>query len=54
MLARHPITGKDIRIVSLETSISRDQKTLAWLAKPPAELERWSRWEIGATSSVAA
>ena len=54
MLARHPITGKDIRIVSLETSISRDQKTLAWLDEPPAELERWSRWDIGATSSAAA
>lgn len=54
MLARHPKTGKDIRIISLETSISRDQKTLAWFTEPPAELERWDRWDIGTTSAAAA
>jgi len=49
MLARHPLTGKDIRVISLDTSFWRDQKTLAWFDEPPKGA-RWSRWDIGTTS----
>lgn len=52
MLARHPLTGKPIRIISIDTSVSKDQKTLAWFDHEVDE--RWSRWDIGATSVAAA
>jgi hypothetical protein len=54
MLARHPITGKDIRIVQMDTSIWRDQKTLVWFNGPPAVAAAWERWDIGTTSVAAA
>ena len=54
MLARHPLTGKEIRIVSLDTSVWREQKTLAWFESLPADAARWSRWDVGATSVAAA
>jgi hypothetical protein len=53
MLARHPLTGKEIRILSLDTSVWRDQKTLAWFDSLPAG-STWSRWDVGATSVAAA
>lgn len=53
MLARNPMNGKNIRIISLETSFWRDQKTLVWFDEPPANREAaWSRWDIGTTSVV--
>ncbi len=53
MLARNPMNGKNIRIVSLETSFWRDQKTLVWFDDPPANTAApWSRWDI-ATTGVA-
>lgn len=59
MLAKNPKTGAPIRIMNLETAAWRDQKTLVWLDDVPAALaaapaERWIRWEIGASSIVAA
>lgn len=50
MLARHPKTGAEIRIIKSEGSVWRDQKTLVWLdgTEPKAE---WGRWDIG-TSSI--
>ena len=54
MLARHPLTGKDIRIMTFETAIWRDKKTLLWLDSVPESLDRLNRWDIGATSVAAA
>ena len=53
MRARHPLTGKDIRILSFDTSIHKDTKTLAWLDEAPLDTS-WSRYEIGVTSISAA
>lgn len=54
MLARHPLTGKDIRIMNFETSVWRDQKTLVWFDSHPSSTERMNRWDCGATSVAAA
>jgi len=53
MLARHPLTGKDIRIISLDTSVWKENKTLVWLdsIEQPA---RWARYDVGVTSVAAA
>ncbi|NDD91628.1 hypothetical protein EBZ37_06050 [bacterium] len=53
MLARHPLTGKDIRIISLDTSVWKENKTLVWLdsVEQPA---RWARYDVGVTSVAAA
>ena len=42
MWGRHPKTGKPIRILQMETSISKDNKTIIWVG-PPAK-----QWENGA------
>jgi hypothetical protein len=49
MWGTHPKTGKPIRILQTETSISKDRKTIVWLG---AEIQAnsWSRWEVGAFS----
>jgi len=52
MFAKHPLTGKDIRILNMDTAIWRDQKTLAWLEAPPST--PMDRWDIGAPSVAAA
>ncbi len=52
-VTRNPKTGAPIRILNLDTSAWRDQKTLVWLdtaAAATAPASRWKRWEIGATS----
>ena len=54
MLAKHPLTGKDIRIMNFDTSVWRDQKTLVWFDSAPTAVERLERWDIGATSVAAA
>ena len=47
------MNGKEIRIITLDTSVWRDQKTLVWFDEPPSDTGiAWSRWDI-ATSSVA-
>ena len=51
MQARHPKTGKPIRILQADTAVWRNQKTLAWLTEvPAADPTRWNRYEIGTTS----
>ena len=61
MLAHHPKTGAPIKIMNLDTSAWRDQKTLVWLddvpsaaADPTINAIAWNRWEVGATSIAAA
>jgi hypothetical protein len=54
MRARHPLTGKEIRIISMDTPIWRDRKTLAWLDELPSDTSRWGRVDIGVTSTAAA
>jgi hypothetical protein len=45
MTARHPITGKPIRILRTEASISRDKKTLVYLTGDADKSARWNRWQ---------
>ena len=56
MRARHPLTGKEIRIISMDTPVWRDRKTLVWLDGPPESggPNLWSRVDIGATSVAGA
>ena len=54
MLARNPKTGKELRIINLDTSVWRDQKTLVWFDAPPANPERWNRWDVGTTDTGVA
>ena len=54
MLARNPKTGKDLRIINLDTSIWRDQKTLVWFDALPATTERWNRWDVATTDTRVA
>jgi hypothetical protein len=51
MFAKHPLTGKEIRILNFDTSVWKDQKTLVWLDEPSAGMERW---DIAAPSVDAA
>lgn len=48
MWGTHPKTGKPIKILQTETSISKDRKTIVWTDRP-----EWTRWEIGATSRAS-
>lgn len=48
MLGHHPKTGKPIRILQTETSISKNAKTLVF---PSDENARWSRYDIGMIGS---
>ena len=51
MLATHPKTGKQIRIMKSETSIHKDSKTLVWMKEPyTVGKRRWKRWDILVTS----
>ena len=54
MLARHPLTGKDIRIMKADTILWKDQKTLVWFDDAPPPGTAWSRWNLGVTSVKAA
>ena len=53
MLARNPKTGKDLRIINLDTSVWRDQKTLVWFDTVPTD-KRWNRWDIGCVDTNVA
>jgi hypothetical protein len=47
MLAQHPITGKQIRIMKTEAQLYKNQKTMAWLRQGPSQYDfpgRFSRW----------
>ena len=54
MLARNPKTGKELRIINLDTSVWRDQKTLVWFDAVPADTGRWNRWDVGTTDTAVA
>jgi hypothetical protein len=49
MLARNPKTGGNIRIINLDTSVWRDQKTMVWFDAPTEG--GWDRWDIGVTDT---
>ena len=57
MLAQHPITGKDIRILKTEVQLYKNQKTLLWLRHSPNtythsnRLKRWDTIVFGHTLS---
>jgi hypothetical protein len=44
MFARHPKTGKPIRILRSEASLSRTKKTLVWLEDQSDQIP-WNRWD---------
>ena len=48
MWGTHPKTGKPIRILQTETSISKDRKTIVWCGPDTPSNQSWSRWEVGA------
>jgi hypothetical protein len=52
MLARNPKTGGNIRIINLDTSVWRDQKTIVWFDAPKEG--SWDRWDIGVTDTNVA
>ena len=52
--ARHPKTGKPIRIIKSDSSLWRNQKTLVWLTADANPSKRWDRWDVAVTSSVDA
>ena len=55
MLARHPISGKGIRIISLDTSIHKEKKTIVWFDETCVPVVgRWARWDIGALNVATA
>jgi hypothetical protein len=47
MLAKHPITGKPIRIMKTDTQLHKDRKTAVWLNRSPITVENphtFRRW----------
>lgn len=44
MLAHHPLTGQEIRILRTETQISTNLKTLVWVRPTMKPSPRWARW----------
>jgi hypothetical protein len=50
MSAVHPLTGKPIKIIESEGCVWRDAKTLVWLDEAAEAGDKWSRYDIGATS----
>lgn len=58
-VAINPVTGKPIKILTLEPALWRNAKTLAWFnaadaeALDPATAHTWSRWNSGAESLPA-
>ena len=53
MLARHPKTGAPIRIMTSNSSIWKNQKTIVWLDGSESPAIAWNRWDIGASSVSA-
>ena len=51
MLAKNPKTGKDLRIISMDTSVWRDQKTIVWFDAIPPQA-KWNRWDVGVTDTA--
>lgn len=46
MLAHHPVTGKEVRVIQTDTSLWRDKKTLAWV-KPGEPVPPWDTVSSG-------
>jgi hypothetical protein len=52
-MAKHPITGKDIRIMKTQTHLYKNQKTMYWLQETPEqthEAHTLNRWYTATTS----
>lgn len=54
MLAHHPKTGKPIRVLKSDASISRDNRTLVWVQPTFEASQRWSRWSSLISDPAAA
>ena len=50
MLARHPLTGKAIRILNCEAALWKDAATLVWLTAASDPSAKWNRYTVGTTS----
>jgi len=44
MISRHPTTGKPIKIIRSEATLSKNAKTLVWIEPTFEPSYRWSRW----------
>jgi hypothetical protein len=44
MISRHPTTGKPIRILRSEATLSKNAKTVVWIEPTFKPSHRWSRW----------
>jgi len=53
MEARHPITGKPIRIMRLDTQVHTDNKTMLWARASFVPGSRWHRWYCVITEPAA-
>jgi len=54
MLAHHPLTGQEIRILRTETQVSANLKTLLWICPTMKPSSLWSRWFSVVTEPTAA
>ena len=45
MAAKHPLTGKPIRLMTARNQLHKDAKTLVFLKKDADPLVKWGRWE---------
>jgi hypothetical protein len=50
MLARHPLTGKPIRILNCEATLWKDAATLVWLDGTVDLTKPWSRYTVGVST----
>ena len=46
MLAHHPVTGKEVRVLQTDTSLWREKKTLAWV-EPGGSIPPWDTVSSG-------
>jgi len=53
MIAKHPKTGKDVRLLKAEGSIWKNSKTLVWVDANTPIGPQWDRWDIGAAGCKA-
>ena len=53
MLARHPVSGKSIRILRSDATLAKDGTTLVWIQPTFHPSHRWSRWSTVLTDYAA-
>lgn len=53
MFAKHPLTGKPIRILNCEASLWKDAATLVWVDGSTVTAAPWSRYTVGVESVEA-